>query len=315
MLYLKLAAGLVLLLLSGELLVRGAVSVASRLGVSALFIGMVLVGFGTSMPELMASVLAALAQTPGIAVGNVVGSNIANVLLILGVAGLIAALPCDPRAYARDSWALLGTAIMLMLMGQLDRVGRPLGLGLVLLLLLYITYTYHTERARPNAAARLHEAEAETVLAAPKSLVAGLLLVGLSLAGVIAGARLLVDSAVLIAQIHGVSKSLVGVTVVAVGTSLPELAVGGIAAYRGRPEVAVGSVVGSNIYNVLFVLGVTAIVQPFGVPQEIVSADLWVMLGATLALLIFLFTGWRINRLEATVFLAAYGVYVGMRWL
>lgn len=310
---LMIALGLVLLAGGGEVLVRGAVGAAQSLGVSPLLIGLTLVGFGTSTPELVTSLTAALEGSPGIAVGNVVGSNTANILLILGVAALLMPLAVAPGAFRRDGFALVGAGLGCMfavLVGELDR-----GLGGVFLLLLvgYIVWAYRSERAHPDAETAKHEHVAASAPHGPRNL---WLSIGLALLGItltIAGARMLVGAAVDLARGLGISDTVVGLTIVAVGTSLPELVTSGVAALRRQADVALGNIVGSNIYNVFGILGATALLQPISVPPEIARFDIWVMLAATVLLTLFLRTGWVLKRWEGGVFLLLYGTYV--TWL
>lgn len=310
MIYVHLAAGLLLLLVGGELLVRGAVATATRAGVSPLLIGLTLVGFGTSTPELLTSVEAAFVGAPGIAVGNVVGSNIANILLILGVAAVICPLAVSRRAFYRDGTVvsvatLCGIAVCLT--GELRPPG---GVLLVALLIAYIVYCYRAERTVENAA----ENPVQPALAVPGSInltlaVSIVLLVG-GLALTMLGAHLLVSSVLAIGAEAGIPETVLGVTVVAVGTSLPELTTSLLAAFRRQPDIAFGNVVGSNIYNILGILGITAILEPIRVPPEILRTDIWIMLGATVLLVFFSTSGWRISRIEGGTFLAAYGAYL-----
>jgi cation:H+ antiporter len=308
--YVYLAIGLLLLLVGGELLVRGAVATATRAGVSPLLIGLTLVGFGTSTPELITSVEAAFVGAPGIAVGNVVGSNIANILLILGVAALICPLAVSRRAFYRDGTVvsvatLCGVAVCLT--GELR---PPAGVLLVAFLIAYIVYCYRAERIVENTT----ENPVRPALAVPGSIdltlaVSIVLLIG-GLALTMLGAHLLVSSVLAIGAEAGISETVLGVTVVAVGTSLPELTTSVLAAFRRQPDIAFGNIVGSNIYNILGILGITAIVEPIRVPPEILRTDIWIMLGATALLLFFSISGWRISRTEGGIFLAAYGAYL-----
>jgi cation:H+ antiporter len=281
--------------------------------VSPLLVGLTLVGFGTSTPELVTSLTAALNGSPGIAVGNVVGSNIANILLILGITVMIMRLPVAPEAYRRDGLALVGSTLACLaavLWGSLDR-----GVGVVLLALLagYLVWAYRSERATPDAEEERHEHMAEDVPPAGRTVLAS---AGIALLGIvitIVGARMLVSGAVDLATGFGVSDTLIGLTIVAVGTSLPELVACGVAALRGHSDVALGNVIGSNIYNVLGILGITALVKPIPVPPEIARLDIWVLIGATALLMVFLRTGWRLRRWEGFAFLLLYVAYLG--WL
>jgi cation:H+ antiporter len=308
--YLLLAVGLALLIGSGEFLVRGSVGFARSVGLSPLFIGLTLVGFGTSAPELVASLIAAFREAPGIAVGNVVGSNIANVVLILGVAALVAPLPVFRQDFHRDALALgLATlvAVGIVLTGNVTRLA---GFALVAMLVTYIFVTYRLERDQPDSEAHRHEDEAALVAPPTNGAMRHLAVAIAALVGVVIGAKLLVDAAIVLAAQFGVPEAVIGLTVVAIGTSLPELAVSCIAAYRGQGAVAVGNVVGSNIYNVLGILGATAIVHPLRVPPEIADFDIWAMLAAAVLLLFFMVRGQRIGRLTGAAFLVAYVAYV-----
>jgi cation:H+ antiporter len=308
--YLQLAAGLLLLLVGGELLVRGAVATATRAGVSPLLIGLTLVGFGTSTPELLTSVEAAIVGSPGIAVGNVVGSNIANILLILGIAALICPLKVSRGAFYRDGTvvtlaALCGVAVCLT--GEL----RPLGgILLVMLLVGYIIYCYRTERVDGTTTDNPIHPELAVPGSIDLTLPVSIVLVGGGLAFTVLGAHLLVLSALAIGIEAGISETVLGLTVVAVGTSLPELTTSVLAAFRRQPDIAFGNIVGSNIYNILGILGITAIIEPIPVPSEIIQADIWIMLAATGMLLFFSISGWRISRTEGGIFLTAYGAYL-----
>jgi len=306
---LQLISGLVLLLASGEFLVRGAVGVARSAGVSPLFIGLTLVGFGTSAPELVASLIAAFREAPGIAVGNVVGSNIANILLILGATAAIAPIAVLRQEFHRDAIALAVATVIgvtVILLGRLDRI---YGVAMIALLVGYIAITYAAERKTHDAEAVMHEQEAalHTPRATGPWRPLGMAIA--ALAGVVLGARLLVDASILLARDFGVSETVIGLTVVAVGTSLPELAVSAIAAFRGQGSVAVGNIVGSNIYNLLFILGATALVHPIAVPREIAGFDAWVMAGVTGLLWVAMLRGHTIRRGSGVALVAAYGAY------
>lgn len=309
--FLFVAGGLIGLGLGGDMLVRGAVALATLWRVSPLVIGLTLVGFGTSVPELVTSLQAALAGSPGIAVGNVVGSNIGNVLLILGIGAVLAPIAVARSALLRDGsvMALASVALVaLVLGGTLGRAGGALGL---LMLAIYVIATIRIERRRVTAAGAIYAAEADLVArpATGAAAAAGLTLAGLVLT--ILAARLLVTGAIGIAQLVGLSEAVIGLTVVAIGTSLPELVTTVIAARRNQGDVALGNILGSNIFNILGILGVTALVLPLQVPARIAETDIWVMLAATVALLVFAATGGRIDRREGAVLLAAYLGYVG----
>lgn len=300
--------GLVLLGVGGELLVRGAVGLASRMGISPMLAGLTIVGFGTSMPELATSVQAALAGSPGIAIGNVVGSNIANILLILGVSALILPLTVNPASYQRDSIAMAGAAVLATGAVLMGTAGPLVGAVLVACLVGYIWWAYASEKATAPSAEGLrhqHEAEDRPVPAGTNPIILGAMVVA-GLAAAIFGAGWLVDGATVLAAAAGVSESVIGLTVVAIGTSLPELVACVIAVIRKHEDVALGNVIGSNIYNIFGILGLTAIITPIEVPAEIAQFDIWVLLGVTALLLMQLRSGWKLSRAEGAVLLALY---------
>lgn len=306
------AGGLVLLTIGGEALIRGSLVAARRLGVSPLLSGLVIVGFGTSAPELVVSVNAALDLQPDIAIGNVVGSNIGNILLILGICALITPLAVRPMALRRDAVTVVAASILFIVL----IVGRALGpvdaAILLISLVAYLVWAYRSERLHASPSAELHRAEAEELTALPKSVAWTVITLIVGLLMLIAGSQVLLAGAVGIAEHFGVSEAVIGLTLVAVGTSLPELSISVIAALRRHADVAVGNILGSNIFNLLGILGVSAFLQPLPVHERILKFDQWVMLGSSLLLLVFLYTGRRLSRLEGGILLLGYGVYVGL---
>lgn len=307
--YLYILIGLGLLFLGGEILVRGATGLARRFGVSPLVIGAVIVGFGTSAPELITSVQAVLADAPGVAVGNVVGSNIANILLILGLAALMAPIAVRPAAFRRDGTALALAMLLAAGVLFLAPMNRLTGSGLMLALFVYIGLTYWLDRRTHDAGADLHEREADMVAPADKVWVA----IAFTLGGLVAlliGANRLVFGAVDIATAIGVSEAVIGLTIVAVGTSLPELAASISAARKGEGDLAFGNIIGSNIFNGLGILGAAALTAPFEVPARLAGLDLLVMLGATGLLIVFATTGAKIDRREGAILLGLYAAYL-----
>ena len=310
MAYVHLIAGLVLLLVGGELFVRGAVGIAQRFKVSPLLIGLTLVGFGTSLPELFASLEAARVGSPGIAVGNVVGSNIANILLILGLSALITPLGVASGSLRRDGPVLIATSILTIGICLFGRIDRWWGFMFLTLLLTYMIYAYLSERRYQNERARLHFVEAAEVKPQATSAVLMPALALGGLAGIILGAGLLVDGAIVLARAFGVSEAVIGLTIVAVGTSLPELTTSLIAALRRHGDVALGNVVGSNIFNLLGILGTTAVYRPIAVPSEIAHFDNWIMLAATALFIAFATTRSQVERWEGGVMLTGYLAYV-----
>ncbi|MDN2565115.1 calcium/sodium antiporter [Aquibium sp. A9E412] len=308
--YLLVAGGLVGLLVGGDLLVRGAVGVARRFDVSPMVIGLTLVGFGTSAPELVTSLQAALIGSPGIALGNIVGSNIANILLILGLAALISPMAVAPAAFKRDGTVLVLATLACVAAVLAGTVGRPAGGFLLAGLAAFLALTFAIERRRHTAAADVYEAEAESLPVLKTGAPASLAVFAVGLVITVLAARFLVQGAAALAADFGVSEAVIGLTVVAVGTSLPELATSAVAAVRRQSDVALGNVVGSNIFNVLGILGVTALVSPLAVPAEIARLDVWVMLAATALLVAVVVTGWRITRREGAALLAVYAGYI-----
>lgn len=311
--WLSLLVGLSLLALGGEWLVRGTVGIARRAGVSPLLAGLVIVGFGTSAPELVTSLQAAFAGSPDIAVGNVVGSNIANILLILGVSAIIIPLPIAPPAFYRDGFALGIATIAVVagaLIGGFDRLS---GILLTMMLLTYIIAAYLTDRDRHDVEAERHERNQSQKPDKGQRLLLLIPMAAAGIAGVVFGAQFLVEGAVALARGWGVSEAVIGLTIVAVGTSLPELVACIAAAIKKEPDVALGNIVGSGIYNIFGILGLTAAIHPLAAPAQIATFDVWVLLGTTAMLLTFLRTGWTIHRHEGLAFLAAYAAY--MFWL
>lgn len=305
--------GLALLIIGGEVLVRGASSAARKLGVSPLMIGLTLVGFGTSTPELVTSLQAAFAGSPGIAVGNVVGSNISNALLILGLTALIAPIAVDRRAFLRDGPMLAlvtGAAVWVLLQGELT---QRLGLIAVGVLAAYILLVWLLERKRPDAEGERIEDEADLMSGWRGSPWLALILAVVGIGLTIVGARFLVDGSVTLARSYAVSDTVVGLTIVAVGTSMPELVTSVIAALRKQGDVALGNIIGSNLYNLLGILGITAIIKPIPVPPEMLAVDVWVLAGATAAVILFAFRGLKISRMEGLLLMVGYGGY--MAWL
>ena len=304
------AYGLVILLFAGEATVRGAVGLARLLGVSPAMIGLTVVAFGTSAPELVVSIQASLDGAPDIAVGNVVGSNIANILLILGAGAMIAPLVCDPGMMRRDGTAMLVALLLLCSLGLSGTIYAWQGALMLVALVGYVVGSYYLDRRNGTAAAQLHEREAEETTGVPQAPVIVLLYVAAGLVGLVLGAKLLVDGAVGVARAAGVSESVIGLSLVAIGTSLPELAATVVAAWRRHTDVAIANVVGSNLFNVLLILGAASLVAPLPVAPDIVRVDLWVMLASGVVLLPILVKGWPIGRVEGVVLLALYAAYI-----
>lgn len=309
---LLLVLGVALLSIGGEALIRGALAAAKRLGVSPLLSGLVIVGFGTSSPELVVSVDAAWNQQPDIAIGNVVGSNIANVLLILGICAVISPMAVRPLALSRDATTVVAASLLFVVLVGGSALGRPDAVVLLLAFVAYLTWAYRSERSAHTPAAELHEAEAAELTALPESTAWTVAYVVIGLALLILGSQILLAGAIGLAERFGVSEAVIGLTLVAVGTSLPELAISVVAAIRKHADVAVGNILGSNIFNILGILGVSALLQPLPVHARILQFDQWVLLATALLLLLFLYTGRQLSRIEGAFFLGCYGGYLAL---
>lgn len=322
----RIVAGLALLVLGGELLVRGASALARRVGISSLVVGLTVVSAATSAPELAVTVGAVLRDEPGLAVGNVVGSNIVNVLLILGLSALVVPLAVKQRLVRFDLPWMVVLSIGLLLVSLDGRIGAVDGVVLLAAVVLHTVLTVVIGRRGAPVPAAAPSGDrgagggtggAEDVRTEeeppPASVPRSVLLVVLGIALLVAGATLLVEGAVSIATSLGVSSLVVGLTVVAVGTSLPELATSVIAVRRGERDLAVGNVVGSNIFNIGVVLGLPALISPEGIPVSgaAVALDIPVMLAAAVALLPIAFTGFAVARWEGALFVALYAAYTG----
>lgn len=299
---LLLVAGVVLLVGGGEALVRGASTLAQRLGLSPLVVGLTVVSFATSAPELAVTVRASLSGSPGLAVGNVVGSNVANILLVVGVAGTITALAVQSPVVRRDVPLLIALSLLFWALSWDGVVTRLDGAVLLILLLVYTVRTVLRSRQGKDPGA------VDDAPEAPGGIPVAVLLVAGGVGLLVWGASWLVSGAVDIATALGLSETVVGLTFVAIGTSLPELATSVLAALRGSVEMAVGNAVGSCLFNLGAVMGLTAVVSPTGVPvtQGAVSFDIPVMIVVAGTLLPIVFTGQRVARREAWLFVAYY---------
>ena len=298
--YLLFVIGLLGLFFGGEYLVRGASSIARTYRISPMVIGLTIVGFGTSAPELLVSVQAALAGQPAIAIGNVLGSNIANILLILGISAVIAPLILPMRKLWRDlGFMLLATAVIwaMLLDGGITRLD---GVLLLAGLIVFVAVAFLTGKAEPDDALPL-----------PPVWQAALMTLG-GLVVLVIGARLLVDSATTIARTYGISEAVIGLTIVAVGTSLPELATSVVAALRKQTEIAVGNIVGSNIFNIFGILGLTAVIAPIPAEARFVWIDMPWAAAAAIGLTVVAALMGGLPRIAGVVLLAAYGGYLAL---
>jgi len=302
--------GFVLLLLGGEASVRGSVALARRLGVSPFIVGLTIVGFGTSLPEMFFSVDAVLSGRPGLAVGNVIGSNIANLLLILGAASLLAPIAVNPSTVRLDTVAMALATLVFTGFGVTGGFTVSLGILLLVFLTFYIGFTiwYGEKSDRP---VRLPHEETVDRDRNSSRIISIVTIIAFGLCAVAVGAELLVLGATELALGLGVPDEVIGLTVIAIGTSLPELATATVAAYRGQSEICVGNVLGSNIFNLFGITGVASLLTPtLEFSDRIINFDLLVLLAATTILVFFFITGRRIFRLPGFVFLCMYCAYV-----
>ena len=315
MTYFLIIAGFALLLFGGESVVRGSVALAQRLGVSPLIVGLTIVGFGTSLPEMVVSVNAALVGSPGLAVGNVVGSNIANILLILGVAAVIAPIAVHPGAVKRDLLGMSAATLVYVGLGMSGQIVFSQGVLMLIALMSYIGFTVWHDNKSNDEAAEMHRDEAAEMGEIPLRTVsiAGIIIVGLF--AVVVGAEWLITGATTLATEFGIPEEVIGLTVVAIGTSLPELATSIVAAYRGHSDVCVGNVLGSNLFNLFGITGVTALFAPLPFSDKIVSFDLWILLAATAIIIPFMLTGRRISRPEGIVLLILYVSFIASQFV
>ncbi|TNE39789.1 MAG: calcium/sodium antiporter [Alphaproteobacteria bacterium] len=311
--YALIAIGLVLLIVGGEAVVRGAVTLADRMSLSPLFVGLVIVAFGTSAPEMAVSIGAVMHGETDIAVGNVVGSNISNILLILGLGAVIFPIPAQRNVVFRDALVLLLAAAFLTWLGRLGGdVERQMGICMLTLLGAYLAFSYFSERVRLSPAGEVALDVVNRKRIHIPGLVLDLIIIGVGVVAISFGANYLVDGSVVLARKIGVSEAVIGLSVVAVGTSLPELTTVIIAAIKKHPELAVGNIIGSNIFNIFAVLGTTATVMPVTISSTIAHFDLPIMFLSTLILVPFLMTNWRLSRIEGLLLLIGYGAYI---WL
>lgn len=309
-----LAVGLIMLVVGGDVLVKGAVGLAEKLEIPALIIGLTVVAFGTSAPELFISVQAALGGAPGIAIGNVIGSNIANVLLVVGIPAFVAASRCDDAGIGRNMLVMLGFTIVFIGMlfdGELSRLDGAILAGL---LGLFLFEQIRSARKKPETDDDIEDYHDE-VTNIPSS---GLVIAALLLAGIVMlpfGADLTVDSATAIAKRWNVSDAVIGLTIVAIGTSLPELATSVMATIRGNSSLAIGNVVGSNIFNIGLIMGTATLISPMKVDPHFFNFDVWVMFACSVAIAILAHWKFKIGKRVGSAMMASYATYIGYAFL
>jgi cation:H+ antiporter len=306
------ALGLLILLLAGDALVKGAVNLSLRIGIPALIVSLTIVAFGTSAPELLISIKAVLDDVSGLAMGNVVGSNTANILLVLGIPALLATMhtsECNTRKSFNHMIAATLLFIALAYRGVFDWIASIVLLVALAAMLLDAARDARAHRKADLATATDDEEGIEGV-DPDMPLWKILIFLALGLVGLPLGASLLVENATIIAREFGVSDTVIGLTLVAIGTSLPELATTVVAALRRQADVVLGSVIGSNMFNLLAIIGIAGLVGPIEVAPEFLRFDLWVMLGASLLLIPFVYLGRNITRLWGIALTALYATYL-----
>lgn len=335
MTYFLLLLGFVILLAAGDILVRGATALAARHGLPPLLIALTIVALGTSLPEMLVSIKAALDGAAGLALGNIVGSNIANIWLVLGLPALVYPIACQGRSIPMNALIMMGISFLLVLLCLFGSLGKWDGVILIGLLAIYLLFSGWDARShRRNGGAalvdRVHhivtgvkevetdieetiEAVTHTELSTAKTsrrLIWGMIAIGVI--GLPIGANLIVNSGTEIASYFGVSDAAIGLSLVAVGTSLPELATALIAAIRRNDDMVVGNVVGSNIMNILAILGVTALISPLPVEREFLYYYLWIMILAGASIFPMVMTRGRVTRLAGVLFILLYAGYLGL---
>ena len=311
--FISFLAGFVLLIAGAETLVRGASRLAVAAGISPLVVGLTVVAYGTSAPELAVSVQSSFAGQPDIAIGNVVGSNIANILLILGISAAVTPLVVAQQLIRLDIPIMIGLSFLVFFMGLDGKIGLLDGLILVIGAITYTVFAIRQSRKETKEIKEEYadEFDGEKVKTAPLQIMIQLGMIVAGLVMLVFGSRWLINGAVVIAQIFGVSELVIGLTVIAVGTSLPEIATSVVAGFRGERDIAVGNAIGSNIFNILSVLGVAGLVTPNGitVSTAALNFDIPVMIAVAVACLPIFFSGYSIRRWEGFMFLGYYAAY------
>lgn len=310
---LMLLAGLTLLYFGAEWLVSGASAIALRLGITPLIVGCTVVAFGTSAPELVVSLAAVMSGNDDISVGNIVGSNIANLALILGAAAIIRPMVVRSDVIRREYPIMVGATLLLIVLGHDGTLSQTDGLVLLICMAGYIAYMILIARLEMAAGREVVFDELEELDPDRGSNKVDAIRAVAGIVGLAAGAQLMVDAAVSLAQAAGVSDLIIAISIVAVGTSLPELATSVVAAMKGQADISVGNVVGSNVFNSLLVLGAAAAVAGVNVGPDVIRYDFWVMLVVTVLVWPIMWTSATIRRWEGAVLLAGYTGY--MIWL
>lgn len=313
MMYFWLILGLVTLVFAGDFLVRGAVGLAKKFQISTLVIGMTVISFGTSAPELLVCIDAAMGGHPEIAIGNVVGSNIANIALVLGITVLILPIVVD-RNSKRIDWPMMMLATVLFTLFAIDgEIQRYEG---VILFSILVVFTYLLIRNSRKATKKMNAENpvegADEISQIKDKISISIVYLVIGLIGLYFGAEWLVDGATEIAKSFGMEERIIGVTVVAFGTSVPELITSAMAAYRGETDISIGNLIGSNIFNIMAVIGMTSIITPIAVSENSLNVDFWWMIGIAVALLPLMIFGKKIGRIKGALLVSTYVLYISI---
>ena len=306
--FLKLFGGFVYLLMGGDLLVRGALGLARESKIPPMIVGLTVVAMGTSAPELMVSSFSALSGYPGIAIGNVVGSNIANVLHVIGIPVLIHPISCAQDGLGKQTSLMIAVSLLFIILCFVEPINFWMGLMLVFILICFLVATTRGAAVMPGLEDA--EEELERVLGMPGTRTNITLFIVLGIVALPLGADLVVEGAAGLASSWGVSEAVIGLSLIALATSLPELSTTVVAAFHRSSDVAIGNVVGSNLFNILAILGITAMLVPIPVDPAFLQFDLWVMFAASILLWIYVLAKATIGRVSGLLFLAGYIAYI-----
>lgn len=306
--YLKIIGGLILLFVGGEVLIKGAISAAHNLNVSKLLVSSVIVGFGTSMPEMVVSIDAIMRDAPEIAIGNVIGSNIANILLITGTAIIIRPIRDYNDSFRRDIYVLVAATLFICFLNIFGMIPKWAGLLMLISLVFYISYSYISEKKSFDKS-QVSDLESDLGVFKNLSLIPSLIIAISGIGILIFGSSLFISGSVALATILGVSKEIIGLGIVAVGSSLPELATSVVAAYRKHIVVIIANVIGSNIFNILSIASISSLIGDLSYPKRIAEFDLWFLLIITLYFCYKVFYNKSFNRYHGIAFVAIYLLY------
>lgn len=303
-----LGLGMYLLFKGGDWTIDAAVYLANRFGISPLMIGFTIVAFGTSLPELLVSVNANMTDSPGIAIGNVIGSNIANILLVVGATAFVATLHAIPREILRDMMMMIVTSLVMVVLMLTGQITQLMGIGMIVALLAYVIWQY-SMAAKGKIAFEMVEAPNYS------NIFVGIFFLTLGLLSISLGAEFLVRGAKVSATIIGVPEDVIGLSVIALGTSLPELSTCIAAALKKQSNIVIGNILGSNVFNVLMILGITSMIKPIdntAIASQVITLDVWVMLGVAVLFSAILLLMKKITRVTGAVFVTGYVFYIGL---